>query len=159
MDQNMVDRLDNLERECKSLRRRARCWRSLGLVLGLGIVTIGAGQADDILKIRQLEIVDKGGKARIVLTAEPEPQMLFYGDKSARLGLGLGGAGVPSDAPYLNMRDAESRPRLVMGITGPTHVPKPTPGFTIKEITPPDPIGTPYFALRGEQGAPFFRAK
>jgi hypothetical protein len=128
------ERLNRMERELKR-------WRLGGVfVLSLAAVVVAGAVADppaDELKVHTLRVVDKDGKDRVVLTADPEkPDLTFYdptgksrltldiaadrkpvlalsesGDEQGRLTLEI-----EEGAPVVQLFDRAGKKRVAMGI-------------------------------------------
>jgi hypothetical protein len=128
------DRLNRMECELRRWRRGA------GIVLSAVVVAIAGAMADppaNELKVRTLRVVDREGKDRVVLTAEPKvPDMIFFdpGGKS-RLSLDIADdhtpilqfsaaegekgrltLGIEEGAPLLQIYDRSGRKRVMFGV-------------------------------------------
>jgi hypothetical protein len=127
-----------LERmECALLR-----WKhATALVLGVAICAVLAGAAAEgpakELQVQTLRVVDRDGKDRIILTAEPDKPNLMFVDRAgeSRLTLDLAGSrqpvlqfseggeekgrltlGMEEGVPLLQIFDHQGKKRLVFGI-------------------------------------------
>jgi len=126
--EEMVGRLDRLERTNQELRRTCRNWGRLarGVLLG-GLVAgiAGAKYADDLKRIEASHFVlkDKSGKMRASLgiRADGTPGLGLFDDRGkVRLSLDIS----PDGTPGVNVYDKESTLRAAMAIR-----PDGTPGL------------------------------
>jgi hypothetical protein len=133
-EQQTLDRLNRIEREC-------RYWRRGGMIaLCLGAVVVAVAMAQPPareLRVETLRIVERNGKERIILTAVPGiPDMTFLdpaGDTRLTLDIaddnkpvlavaesgkakGRLTIGIENGSPTLQLFDRDGKKRVILGV-------------------------------------------
>ncbi len=142
--EELADRVEALERECRNLRRTNRLMKRIGglLVAGLVLMTLaGAQLAERVEEVRAgtILLTDRGGYPRALLGLTPDPndgavfQLSHRGANHPQLVLTVNKA----NQVALTLLDSQRRPRIFLGL---------------------EPDGSPRLRLQDENGKSLFQA-